>query len=363
MKSIPIYRLNAVLLLIILTAVILYFGKTFLAPLFFSMLLVMLLMPVCRKFEKWGIGRIWSTLIGILIIMLFTAAFIGIIAAQAAAMAEDIPKMQSNAEQFLTNTQSWIQSRYGISPVEQISYLKKGIGKASQSGGQFFGAVLTGTFGLLTGFVLVLLYFFFLMWKREKYRSFILKLVKEESRSEVSRELNQINSVAGKYLIGRMISMVFLAVFYMIGFSVVGLENGILVALVAVVPTIVPYVGAFIGGFFPIALALVTGSSEMVVPVVIILVIAQVIDNNIIEPLAEGQSLGISPIWTIVAIVLGELVWGVAGMILFIPMFAIVKIICDHIPALSPYSFLLGNEVGQPQWVEKIRKAFTTKKK
>ncbi len=100
----------------------------------------------------------------------------------------------------------------------------------------------------------------------------------------------------------------------------------------------------------------------MILPVAIILVAAQAIDNNIIEPLAEGESLHISPIFTIVAIVLGEWLWGVAGMILFIPMFAILKIICDHIPALHPFSYLLNNEMHEPQWMKKIKDLFKKKK-
>ena len=63
-------------------------------------------------------------------------------------------------------------------------------------------------------------------------------------------------------------------------------------------------------------------------------------------------------LFTIVAIVLGELVWGISGMILFIPMFAILKIICDHIPSLHPYSFLLANEVEEPHWVNTVKKWF-----
>src|SRR5690606_16494262 len=164
-----------------------------------------------------------------------------------------------------------------------------------------------------------------------------------------------ISHVAGMYLIGRLISMTFLAVVYMIGFSIVGLPNGILIALVAVIPTLIPYVGAFVGAFFPLAMALVGGSSEMLLPIAGILIAAQVIDNNIIEPLVEGESLDISPIFTIVSIVVGELIWGIAGMILFMPMFAIVKIICDHIPSLHPYSFLLENDVDDPQWLEKVK--------
>ncbi|HEY0056823.1 MAG TPA: AI-2E family transporter [Pedobacter sp.] len=196
------------------------------------------------------------------------------------------------------------------------------------------------------------------MVKQDKYKEFFLKLVKDESRAEVEKELDQITHVASRYLIGRLISMAFLAIFYIIGFSVVGLPNGPLVALVAVIPTIVPYVGSIVGGFFPVAMALVGVSSGLMLPVVIILVVAQVIDNNIIEPLVESESLDISPFFTIVAIVLGELIWGVAGMVLFIPLFAILKIVCDHIPALHPFSFLLDSDIKEPGWLNKIKNWF-----
>jgi predicted PurR-regulated permease PerM len=363
MKSIPVYRINAICLMIILFTIILYYGKVFLIPLFFSILFAMLLLPVCRKLEAWGVGRIWATLMGIVIIIFFILLILGIIGAQAASLSQDLPKMQAKALQFIQTVQGWIQGQFSVTPQKQIAYLQKGVSNISNSANSFFTALLSGAMGLLTGFVLMLLYFFFLMWKREKYKEFFLMLVEEENRGEVNKELGQITHVASQYLIGRLISMVFLAVFYMIGFSIVGLKNGPLIALIAVIPTIVPYVGSFIGGFFPLAMALVSGSASMVLPVIIVLILAQVIDNNIIEPIVEGESLDISPIFTIVAIVVGELTWGLAGVILFVPMFAIVKIICDHIPALHPYAFLLDNETEEPAWVEKIKGWFGKSKK
>jgi predicted PurR-regulated permease PerM len=358
MTGISLFRLNAVLLLFVLIGIILIYGKTFLIPLFFSILFAMLLLPVCRKLEKWGIGRIWSTLIGVLLIILFVVVFVGIIGAQAASLSQDLPEMQTKAQQLIQSAQGWIENQLGMAPQQQISYLQKIVGNFPQAANKFLISLLSGTLNLLTGFVLILLYFFFLMWKREKYKEFFLKLVKEENRDEVNKELGQITNVASRYLVGRLVSMAFLAVFYSIGFSILGLENGFLAALVAVVPTIVPYVGPFIGGFFPLAMALLSGSSGMIIPVAVILVVAQVIDNNIIEPLVEGESLEISPIFTIVAIVVGQLMWGIAGMILFMPMLAIVKIICDHVPALHPYSFLLNNEIEEPKWIEKLKRWF-----
>lgn len=355
MKGISLNRVNSILLLFILTLLLLYYGKEFLVPLFFAIMLAMLLLPVCNRLEKWGMGRVAATFIGIFIILAFIGGIVAIIAAQGMSLSEDMPQMQQKATEIYTSAQEWVTTKYGIGKQEQENYVEKGINKVSQSGGDFFKTLLGGLMGFLTGLVLVLLYFFFIMWKREKYKEFILKLVDRENRGKVSGELDQISHVAGMYLIGRLVSMVFLAAFYMIGFSIVGIPNGLLIALVAVIPTIVPYVGAFIGAFFPLAMVLVGGSPEMILPVVGILVAAQIIDNNIIEPLVEGESLDISPIFTIISIVIGELLWGVAGMILFMPLFAILKIVCDHIPSLHPFGFLLENEVDEPKWMQKVK--------
>jgi predicted PurR-regulated permease PerM len=358
MKSISIGRVNAVLFLIILTTVILYYGQDFLIPLTFSILLAMLLLPVSRRLESHGVSRIWSTLLSILLILLFVAIIIAIIGAQAVSFSEDLPNIQIKSQKLLEAVQHWIEQRFGVAPEQQIAYLKRGVGNISQSANTYITAALSNTMGLITGFVLTLLYFFFLMWKREKYEVFFLRLVAAENQPTVKKELEAITKVSSQYLIGRLISMVFLAFVYAVGFSVIGLKNGVLLAFVAVIPTIVPYVGAFIGGFFPIIMALITGTPGMVMPVAGVLIAAQVFDNNIIEPLAQGGTLDISPIITIIAIVLGEMIWGVAGMILFIPMFAIVKIICEHIPALSPYGYLLANEMEEPGWVHQLKEWF-----
>ena len=361
MKSISIYRANAILLLGILIFYALYYAQTFFIPLFFSILLAMLMAPVSRKLEGWGMGRIGATLICILIFLLFIAGILGIIAAQAASLSQDLPQIQRKLQQFIDALQGWIESQFGVAPQRQIQIVKTQVGSFLESPGKYVSATLSGLLGIITGFVLVLLYFFFLMWKREKYEEFFLKLVADENEPTVKKELNDINRVASQYLIGRLISMLFLAIFYAIGFSIVGLKNGVLLSLIAVIPTIIPYIGSIIGGLFPLMIALVTGPPGMFLPVLIILLVAQALDNNIIEPIVEGESLNISPVITIVAIVIGELTWGLAGVILFVPLFAIVKIICDHVPALHPYGFLLGNETEEPQWVLKIKKWFRKK--
>ncbi len=359
MRSISIYKLTAMLLFSILAVVALYYGRLFFIPLAFAILLTMLMVPVSRWLEKHGVGRVAATLLCILLFLLFIAFIFLVITLQAASISEDLPQIQQKLQQSLDIAQQWIQKEYGVAPQEQIQFVREQITKFSQSANKYFTTVLSGALGLITSFVLVILYMFFLLWKREKYEEFMLKLFSDESKPTAKDTIHQIRKVAAQYLVGRLISMLFLAVFYNIGFSIIGIENAILISLVAVLPTIIPYVGAFVGGVFPLLMALVSGSAGMVLPTAGVLVAAQVIDNNIIEPLVMGAKLNLSPMFTIIAIVAGELIWGIPGMILFEPLFSIIRIVCAHVPGLHPYSFLLEDELEEPGWISKVKGAFT----
>ena len=351
------------LLLGVLTVIILYYARPFLVPLTFGILFAMLMVPVSNKLENWGLGRKTATFVCILIILLGVGGIVAIISAQATSFSKDLPQIQLKVQQLIDTVQHWIQSQFGVSPEKQLHFMKQQVAKFSNSANAFATTFLAAAFSILGGFVLMLLYFFFLMWKREKYEAFFLRLTSNERQNEVKHELREITKVASQYLVGRLISMFFLITVYAIGFSIIGLKNAVLVSFIAVLPTIIPYIGAYIGGIFPIIMALITGSTSTVIPVIILLMAAQTIDNNIIEPLAEGESLNISPIITIIALVVGHLLWGVAGMVLFVPLFAIVRIICEHVPALNPYGFLLANDVEDSEWMGKVKKWLKDRKK
>ncbi len=359
MKEISLHRVNAFLLFGILFVVALYYGKVFFIPLSFAIILAMLLTPVSRWLEAKGISRIPATLLCILMLLLFIGGILLAISLQAVSFSEDLPQIQRKLSQTITQVQQWIQQKYGVAPQEQIAFVQEQISKFSQSANKFLTSWVKGAMGLITSFALVVLYLFFLMWKREKYEAFFLWVFSGDEKPVTKETLQQINKVAAQYLTGRLISMFFLAICYAIGFSIIGIENALLISLIAVLPTIIPYVGSIIGGAFPILMAFVSGSTGMVLPVIGVLVVAQVIDNNLIEPIVMGSKLNISPIMTIFAIVLGELIWGIPGMILFEPLFAIIRIICDHVPKLHPYGFLLEDDVEEPKWMDKIKHLFS----
>jgi predicted PurR-regulated permease PerM len=364
MNSVSIYRVNAVLLLALLSVIILYYGRIFLIPLAFGILLAMLLLPVSRKLESWGVGRVWSVWLCILLILVVLALSVLVISAQLNNFLNDLPRIHQKVQQMIDALQRWLEARGGADPERLIAMVKKNIGQLGQATSNSIKSVFLGTIGGIATTGLVLVYVFFLLWKREKYEKFLLKLSQEQNRNQVRQVLAQSTQVASEYLGGRLISMLALAFFYAVGFLAVGLKNALLLALIAVIPTIIPYLGPFIGGFFPLAMALTSGEPGQAISVLIILVVVQALDNYFIEPFVLGANLDMSPFITIVSIIIGELLWGVAGMILFVPLVAVLKIFFDHIPRLHPYAYLLGEEGegnSMPGWIDKIKAWFQKK--
>ncbi|GAB3168989.1 AI-2E family transporter [Telluribacter humicola] len=322
----------------------------------------MLFLPVSRKLEDWGLSRLLATIACLLILVLIITGFVWVIASEITRISQDMDEMWPRLQQVIDQVQQWINQEFGISPWKQTKFVDDQSEKLADSSNSMVKVFLNGVLGMISSIVLVLIYMLFLIWQRDKYKRFFLKISSHESKPEAKDTIREITQVSSKYLGGRLVSMLFLAIFYGVGFSAIGLRNAILMSLLAVLPSIVPYIGPFIGSFFPISMALLSGSTDLVIPTILILVAAQAIDNNLIEPFVMGANMNLSPLMIIVAIVTGELIWGVAGMILFIPLFAVIRAICDHIPSLSPLGFLMQDDLSESVWIGKIKDYFKSLK-
>ena len=104
----------------------------------------------------------------------------------------------------------------------------------------------------------------------------------------------------------------------------------------------IPYIGIWMGALLPILLSLVTLSPSHALAVVAWVAAAQFIEANFITPLVVGSKVSMNPMVAMLALLCGELLWGIPGLILALPLTAVMKVIFDSIPSLEPYGFLLG---------------------
>lgn len=358
-------RINQYLFFAVLFVVVLHFGRQLLIPLSFAALLSMLMAPVCRKLDNRGLHRGLSTFICVFIIILAMAAFLAIISGQFVAFAEDFPKMKEKGQELLQKAQSFIEQEFGIPPAEQEELAKGQAKSAATSGGSGGGGglaakIVGGIVGLIGGVALTLVFTFLMLFNKEHFENFFVKLYRNQDEERVRAIVGKIATVAQKYLTGRVMSILINATLYAIGLSIVGIENAILLACVAAILTLIPYVGTVIGGLIPVLMALVTENSfQPALYAAGVLFLVQTIDNYFIEPNIVGGEVDLAALTTIVVLIAGGLIWGPAGLILFLPFTGIVKIVSDHVDELAPLAHLLGEPGGHKP--SKIKKWITEK--
>lgn len=333
------------LLLIVLIVVVLYYGKPFLMPVAFAGILSMLFIPISRRLEKKGLKRGLASLLCVLMVLITIAAFAFLIGWQISNFAQDATQMEQRITTMFDQLRQSISTTFGISPEKQQQMLQKQQSQGGGGIGQAISGFISSLSGMLVNTVLVLVYIFLSLFFRLHLKRFVLQLVPQEQKNNTGKILEQITKVAYHYLAGLAMMIVVLWIMYGIGFSIVGVKNAIFFAILCGVLEIIPFVGNLLGNGITILMAITQGGgSAMVIGIIITYAIVQFLQTYILEPLVVGAEVNINPLFTILVLVAGEQLWGVAGMVLAIPTLGITKIICDNVDALKPVGFLIGQE-------------------
>jgi predicted PurR-regulated permease PerM len=360
--KISLLQVNRFLFCGVLIVAILYFAQKVLIPLTFSVFFAMLFTPLSNLMENKGIKRVFSTLISVLIIILVVCGIGLLVYMQAKELAEQFPVIEKKSEQFFKQVQEYVSQKLNIPEQKQDAVINKQMKSGTSSVTNVIKDLLGNIAGIAGASVVVLIFTFLFLYQREKYESFFVQISTGTSPDEAKRVIGKIAGVAQNYLVGRALSVLIFTVLFSLGFLSIGLKNGFLLAFIAALLTIVPYIGSIVGGLFPFAIALVTeDSTNTALGALIVVVAVQAVDNYFIEPYVIGGEVNISGFFTILILLIGGLIWGVAGMVLFLPMLAVGKIVCDNTPSLKPYGYLIGDQQEEKQskrmW-NKLKKLF-----
>ncbi|HEX2976565.1 MAG TPA: AI-2E family transporter [Bacteroidales bacterium] len=362
LKPPDLSRVNNILLFTVLTGIVLYYGREFFILISFSGFLAMLMAPVSNVLERHHFNRIFSSIISVLIIVAFVAVIVSLLSTQVVNVSDDFPQIKDRLEESVDRVQSWINNSLGINS----DTLMKRASQAMSNVGGFITGIVKGTFSFIGGSFLVLVFTFLFLLQREKYEKFVIMLHPPEKRDEAKEVIFRISRIAQHYLAGRLISILFLSILYFAGFALIGLKNALLLSVLAAIVTFIPYIGPFVGGFIPFFMAIVSGSMNKALLVVAIISVAQLLDNYFIEPYVVGGSVNISPFFAIFILILGGVVWGISGVILFLPLLGILKIIFENTEGLKSYAYLIGDQrdstAPEKIW-QKIKNLFSRKKK
>lgn len=337
---------NTALIFIFLIIAGLYVGASILIPITFAIFFATLILPVCNYFmQKTGLGRILSSFLSTLILMVGVGLVFFLLIQQLGIFMNDLVDRKEEIQDYLNFIQEEVMESTGFTLEQQEAMFRDRLSQILQVTQKFISGLLTDVLGIVLKFLLILIYVFLFLINRDKIKKFIMEYVDNDQKEEAELILNGTKKVAHKYLWGRIQVMLILGLMYIITFTAYGLEHTALLVIFGVIITIIPYIGPFISGLVPILFMIVFGGSTFeVVSFAIIIVIIQLIESYVLEPLIIGAEVKQSPLFIILAIVLGGALWGSAGLILFVPIFGILKIIFDHTTELKPLGYLIGYE-------------------
>lgn len=345
MKDQPLYvRGTYFMLFIVLIVMGLYQGRPLLVPMSIALLLAFLALPITKKLESWN-APVWlAALVGVISILLIGVALFSLLSWQIMGFADDLPTLQEAISVKIKALNRYIESEYSISRREQSKWMEQEIQMLYDEAEANLIKFFTATGAFLTTLTLIPIFMFFTLLYRPKFKRF-LQLLKPDQHVEIEEVFRKISQVSHHYIKGVIIEIAILTVLSSVGFMILGLKYAILLGLIVAVLNIVPYIGVLVGSFFPIAFALVTKESGMyALGAWGVCVVTQFFDNNFIAPNIVGSSVNLNPLASILALLMGGMLWGLPGMILGIPLAGVFKVICDNVDSLRALGFLLGEE-------------------
>lgn len=385
-------------------------AEGFLVPLTFAVVLTLITIPLARKLEKKGFSHLWASVTSVIVCILAYLAFFFVIAAQIGSVSERWPEMKKQLTPKLSEAVQKIEDKTGMNVMQQIPPWLNGSGSmsngddreqsepdqetnsqsensekkqdsqsAAASGRDSgvpdgvkkqLGQLAVNIFGFLGNSLLTFIDLFFLLHYRQKVKLSILRFFDADKQKQVKDVLEESVKLGLNFLGGRFLLILSLAIIYTTGLLIAGVEDAILIGLLAALMSLIPYVGVVGGYILAIAMTFLGGAENWALIVVTVTYgLAQFIEGNILEPFIVGDKVNINPLVTVIVVVLGSAIWGVAGMILSIPIVGICKIVFDSVKKLEPLGYALGEEdVSDPneegfmsKWGEKLRGMFKKK--
>ncbi len=337
-------KFNKILFFIVLVLAILYVGAPFLKPFLFGVLLASLMIPFCNFLESKRINRVIASIISTLVVFIIMGAILFLFAYQLNQFVSEISSFGDELQSFINKAQDRITSITNLSLEEQRKIWQDRseelLHAIESQVTQFLSDFINSIFNLL----IVLIYVILLLLYRGRIYEFIMMYIPKENKENSREILKRINKVVFQYLWGRAQVMILLGIMYYIAFQIFDLPYAVLLIIFGTLITIIPYFGPFVSGLMPIIFSFVFFDGiEKVLLFTVIIITIQLAESYLLEPLIIGKEVKLNPLIVIIAVILGGLIWGIAGMVLFVPLFAMLNIISMHSVGLKPIGYLLGN--------------------
>ena len=308
-------------------------------PIILAGILYYLMNPAVDYLERKGIKRIYSIFgLFILVIGLIVWGVVVIvpkIQEQSMSFVENLPGyldiIENKVNEILSDPIfSQVQDQLEASNEKLIASMTDIIQNLSRSTiqniGSFFGAVATVVLAVITmPFIL-----FYLLKDGRQLAPYFVKFLPTKMRKPSLTVLKEMNDQVSSYIRGQLTVAFAVAIMFMVGFSLIGLDYAITLGIAAGFLNLIPYLGSFLA-MVPAVFLGIVGGPVLLVKVLVVFVIEQTIEGRLISPLVLGNELSIHPLTILLVLLTSGKLFGLVGVILGIPVYAAAKVIITHI--------------------------------
>lgn len=342
----------------------LYIGGAILEPLVIAGLLAFILTPLIRRLRRWGVWRVPA----IVLTVAGAIALIGVLSAtmvmQITQLAEDLPKYEANlrtkvralsgapltsgvldrASGTLRDLQNEIAKPSPATPGQKAP-LQVEVRQPEPRGLEALANLVRPLLSPLATTALVILFLLFILLQREDIRDRFLRLAGTADLQRSTAALDDAGSRLSRFFLMQTLLNAGFGTVIGLGLWLIGVPNPVLWGILAGLMRFVPFIGAFIAAFFPIALATAVDPGWSLVGLTVALfVVTEPIAGHVVEPVLYGQHTGLSPVAIVISTLFWTVLWGPIGLLLAVPLTVCLVVLGKHIDSLGFIEVLLGDE-------------------
>lgn len=354
----PFYeKLALVLLGLIALGYLVVLAKDILDPLIFGFLFAILLYPIALFFEKkLRLPRGISASLAILLLVAVVWIVLYVVGSQISGLASDWPQLKTQISQSVDDLSQWVQHVFHIDTSKQISYVHSTTQKLMETGGEVAGQTVGVVSGLVLFYVFIIVFTLLILLYRNILIRFIEWVFSAEYTAIVHDIVQNIQSILRQYILGLLLEMLVVACIACTCFLVIGIKYAVLLGIIVALFNLIPYVGIFTALVLSALITFATGNVNQVFWVVVCVIGIHLTDSNFLMPTIVGSKVKLNALISFLGIVLGEMIWGLSGMFLSIPIMAILKIVFDRVESLKPWGYLMGSGSTAPQQKSTVKK-------
>ena len=314
-----------------------FIGAVF-VPLLVSGFLYYLMNPLVELLQKIHMGNCYLPRgVGIAIVMILFVSIIAVgLLTLLPNLANQLAKIMASTPQFVQDAQEWLRqlsrSRWVQEYGSQIDFnklqqqIEKYGGSMVMNTATGFGSVVGTLTSVTMSAITIPIMTIYMLSDGNKLSPFLQRLFSDKNQDNIAGLLSRLNKTLSQYISGQAIEMIFVGVCTTIGYTLIGQNYALLLGFVAGLTNLIPYVGPYIG-YIPAVFVAFTQSPLQALWVTIVVLIVQQIDGNILYPKIIGSTLNIHPLTILVILLAAGNIAGIAGMILAVPFYAVVRTI------------------------------------